>query len=95
MLEGHQFTPAGDVAPGEYLLVVVHGPAQVKVNTAGSTAIQPGDLLSTSTLAGSAGKAAMVSLDGVQTAVPGTVLGKALEAASGTDGMMYIFVTLQ
>lgn len=87
-------TPAGSVAPGEYLLVVVQGAAQVKID-AGSGNIQPGDLLSSSDAAGLAGKAEMVLISGVETAVPGTIFGKALESADGTQEMLYVYVTLQ
>jgi hypothetical protein len=50
----------GPIDPGEYLLVVVHGPCQVKADAA-STAIQPGDLLSTAGRTGYAAKAAETS----------------------------------
>ena len=88
-------TPEGDVAPGEYLLVVVQGPAQVNVSALDSGAVQPGDLLATSSVAGVAGKASTVSMNGVETAVPGTVFGKALEALDGKQEMIYVYVTLQ
>ena len=87
-------TPDGAAAPGEYLLVVVQGPAQVKASAlAGS--LQPGDLLSSAAQAGYAAKAAQVSLDGVETAMPGTVLGKVLEPLAEGEALVYIFVTLQ
>ncbi len=85
----------GPIAPGEYMLVVVHGPCQVKVDAA-STAIQPGDLLSTAGRTGYAAKAADVSIEGVRITPPGTVFGKALEPLdAGRDGLIYVFVTLQ
>jgi hypothetical protein len=87
-------TPAGPVPPGEHLLIVVQGPTQVKTS-AFSGAIQPGDLLSSAGPAGRAGKAAQVSIDGIQTAVPGTVFGKALEPLDTGDKLIYVFVTLQ
>lgn len=93
-LEGPEVTPAGNAAPGEYVLVVVQGPAQVNMNAL-SNNIQPGDLLSTSSNAGLASKAETMSLNGVQTAVPGTVFGKALEPMDGSKEMIYIYVTLQ
>ena len=89
-----EVTPAGDAAPGEYLLVVVQGPALANVEAAGAP-IEPGDLLSTGSGAGLAGRAAAVTLNGVQTAIPGTVLGKALEPLDGAQGTIYIYVTLQ
>jgi hypothetical protein len=88
-----EVTPAGSAAPGEYVLVVVQGPAQVKIDA--SSSVQPGDLLSTGIQAGLAEKAATVSLNGVETAVPGTVFGKALEPVDGSDDMIYVYVTLQ
>ncbi|MAU01217.1 MAG: hypothetical protein CL608_29080 [Anaerolineaceae bacterium] len=87
-------TPAGDAAPGEYVLVVVQGAAQVNVSAL-SSSIQPGDLLATSSTAGMASKASTVSVNGVETAVPGTVFGKALEPVDGTQEMIYVYVTLQ
>jgi hypothetical protein len=36
-----------------------------------------------------------VSLEGVETARPGTVLGKALEPLETGDQRIYVFVTLQ
>ena len=91
--ESPEVTPAGAAEPGEYVLVVVQGPAQVNVGALGRD-IRPGDLLATSGLAGLAGKAAMVSFDGVETAVPGTVFGKALETPTVEQEMIYVYVTL-
>lgn len=87
-------TPAGDVAPGEFLLVVVQGPALVRANSAVGS-IQPGDLLSTSGSGGLAGRAVTVNVNGVDTSMPGTVFGKALEPFDGTQEMIYVYVTLQ
>lgn len=89
-----EVTPSGEVPPGEYLLVVVQGPTQVNVNALGGT-IQPGDLLSTSSIAGAAGKAEMVTVNGVGTAIPGTVFGKALEHAGDAQTVIYVYVSLQ
>jgi hypothetical protein len=89
-----EVTPAGPVPPGEYLLVVVQGPAQVKASALAG-AIHPGDLLSSAGPAGQAAMAAHVSIEGVKTAVPGTVFGKALEALDQGDKLIYVFVTLQ
>jgi hypothetical protein len=89
-----EVTPAGPAAPGEMLLIVVQGPAQVKASAVAG-AIQPGDLLSTAGPAGRAAKAGQVSLEGVETARPGTVLGKALEPLETGDQRIYVFVTLQ
>ncbi len=86
-------TPEGPIAPGEYLLMVVHGPVQVKA-TAFAKSIQPGDLLSTAATTGFAAKASQLDLGGVQTAIPGTVIGKALEPLTGDKELIHIFVTL-
>jgi hypothetical protein len=94
-LAAMEVTPAGSAAPGEYVLVVVQGPAQVKASALGSGSIQPGDLLATGSSAGLASKAATVTMNGIETAVPGTVFGKALEPLDGTQDMIYVFVTLQ
>jgi hypothetical protein len=90
-----EVTPAGSAAAGEYVLVVVQGPAEVRVSALSSGSIQPGDLLSTGGAAGLAGKAAMVSVNGVETAIPGTIFSKALEPLNETQEMIYVYVTLQ
>jgi hypothetical protein len=87
-------TPEGAVAPGEYLLVVVQGPAQVKASALAGP-LQPGDLLSSAGQAGYAAKATKVTLGGVETAMPGTILGKVLESLDEGEALIYIFVTLQ
>jgi len=87
-------TQEGAAQPGETLLLVVQGPARVKVSAAAG-AIQPGDLLSSGAQSGLAAKAAVVSMQGVQTTLPGTVFAKALEALESGDGWIYVFVTLQ
>jgi hypothetical protein len=84
----------GAVQPGEYLLLVVQGPARVKVSAAAG-GIQAGDLLSSDAQAGFAAKASAISLQGVQTVLPGTVFAKALEAMESGEGWIYVFVTLQ
>jgi hypothetical protein len=91
-LEG--LTLEGAAQPGEYLLVVVQGSARVKVSAAAG-AIQPGDLLSSSAQAGVAACAAKITMEGVQTVLPGTVFAKALEALERGEGWMYVYVTLQ
>lgn len=88
------YTPEGTVAPGEYLLVVVQGPAQVKASALAG-AIQPGDLLSSANQVGYAAKATTVTLNGVETALPGTIFGKALESLDDGEALIYVFVTLQ
>ena len=70
------------------------GPAQVKASAL-SGALQPGDLLSSATLAGYAARASEVSLGETKIALPGTVLGKVLEPLDKGEALLYIFVTLQ
>jgi hypothetical protein len=89
-----EVTLAGPVPSGQYLLLVVQGPAQVKVD-ATSGALRPGDLLASAPLAAHAGRAPEIAVAGVSSAVPGTVLGKALERWEGGQGRIYVFVTLQ
>ncbi len=81
-LEGN--TLEGAAQPGETLLVVVQGPARVKVSAAAG-AIKPGDLLASSAQGGYAAKAA---------ALPGTVFAKALEALESGEAWIYVYVTL-
>jgi len=90
----HDYTPEGAVAPGEYLLVVVQGPAQVKASAA-EAPLRPGDLLSSASLIGYAAKAKKVTIDGVETTPPGTILGKVLESLDEGEALIYIYVTLQ
>jgi hypothetical protein len=89
-----QITAEGSVSPGEYLLVVVQGPAQVKASAL-TGSIQPGDLLSSAGQAGHAAKATEVTLGDIKAAMPGTVLGKALEPLDEGKALIYVFVTLQ
>jgi len=94
-LKGNQeITPEGPVPSGEYLLLVVQGPCQVKTSALAGT-IKPGDLLSTSREVGCAEKSNEVSISGIKTAVPGCVLGKALEPIDAGQKTIYVFVTLQ
>ncbi len=89
-----EVTPEGNASPGEYVLVVVQGPAQVKVSALNGGTIQPGDLLSTGGAGGVAAKAATVTIDGVEITVPGTIFAKALESVSDLQDMIYVYVTL-
>lgn len=84
----------GAVPPGDYLLLVVQGPAQVRASAVGG-AIQTGDLLASAATAGLAGKAGQISVEGVTLAAPGTVFGKALEPLQAGDGLITVYVTLQ
>lgn len=90
-----EVTPPGSAATGEFVLVVVQGPAEVKASTLGGGNIRPGDLLSSSDVAGAAGRATTMSDGGAATAAPGTVFGKALEPFTGDQEMIYVYVTLQ
>jgi hypothetical protein len=89
----NEITKEGPIAPGQYLLLVVHGPAEVNLEST-VVDLQPGDLLAVGGEPGVAGRAPTVSLAGVETPVPGTVLGKLLEAVDSTKGSAYVFVTL-
>jgi hypothetical protein len=91
---GLEVTLEGPVPAGEYLLLVVQGPARVKASAL-SSPIQPGDLLSSAAEAGYAAKAAQVTVEGVPLALPGTIFGKALEALDADRDLIYVFVTLQ
>jgi hypothetical protein len=89
-----EVTPEGPVPAGEYLLLVVEGPVQVKASALGG-AIRPGDLVSSAGEAGYAARAAEVEIEGASLALPGTVVGKALEPLAADQALIYVFVTLQ
>jgi hypothetical protein len=76
----------GPVAPGDYLLVVVLGPAQVKVETASGAGIRPGDLLT----AAPGGQAAKAS--GAESYPPGTIVGQAMGMLDKTQGSGLIWM---
>jgi len=84
----------GAIAPGDYLLIVVLGPAQVKVD-ASSTAIHAGDLLTASATGGRAMKAEPVKVGGVEFYPPGGIIGKAMEELDKGEGLIWAMVTLQ
>jgi hypothetical protein len=63
--------------------------------SAESGAFQPGDLLTTSALAGHAMKATPVDAGGVEFYLPGIIMGKALEPLEEGTGLIYALVTLQ
>jgi len=85
-------TPSGPVPPGELMLVVVHGPAEVRVEPyLGS--VEPGDLLVVGDISGHAAKA-LVGGDGGAPPT-GAVFAKALEAVDPDRETIYAFVTLQ
>jgi hypothetical protein len=81
----------GPIGPGDYLFVVVLGPAQIKV--AGGDGLTPGDLL-TAGGAGRAAKATPIKVGETTFYAPGTVIGQAmgaLEPAQG-DGLIWALV---
>ena len=83
----------GDVAPGEYLLIVVMGVAEVKVEGK-QASIQPGDSLSLSGASGQAAKAQQVTVDGVSFYPPGLTFGVALATPDPNTGLVPAFVSL-
>lgn len=74
--------------------VTLVGVVRVKATT-GNGAIQPGDLLTTSSTPGHAMKASPVELGGVEIYRPGTIVGKAMEPLSSGTGLIEVYVTLQ
>ena len=78
------------IRTGEYMLLVVYGPAQVKTSSIGGS-IAPGDLLTTGDLAGMARKVS----DRGRSETTGAVLGKALEPVGEGQALSYMFVTLR
>jgi len=85
-------TTPGPVQPGELMLVVVHGPAEVRVEPY-LESVEPGDLLVAGAISGYAAKA-IVAGDG--SAPPtGTVFAKALEAVDPDRETIYAYVILQ
>lgn len=87
-------TPPGAAAPGDFLLVVIQGPARVKAS-AFSGPISTGDLLSSANLGGLASKATEVDMGEAKIPIPGTVLGKALEDLESGEKLIYVFVTIR
>jgi hypothetical protein len=82
-----EFVAEGPIAPGEYLLIVINGPVQVKASALGGE-VKVGDLL---TVGGTAGTAAKVG----EATVDGAVFGKALEPLAAGDKLIYVYVTLR
>jgi hypothetical protein len=82
------------IAPGEFLLVVIEGPCNVKVNLDGGM-MQIGDLLSTAEQPGYARKAVQLEFDGVTITAPGTIFGKALEPLGNDQDLIYVYVGLR
>jgi len=83
----------GDEAKGDIPVAVV-GIVPCKVTGEGGE-IKAGDLLTTSSTPGYAMKAAPVDLGGIEIYRPGTILGKAMEDFSGTEGTILIYVNVK
>ena len=79
------------VEPGAYLLVVTQGPALMNASAL-QGAIQPGDLVASTGEVGHGGRAEGIA--GMLDAVPGTVVGKALESLGDGREPIYVYVTL-
>jgi hypothetical protein len=74
----------GDVAPGDYLLVITSGLAQVRV----TTGLTPGQRL---TVGDAAGLATLAGAD----AQPGLVFGRAMEAQPDENGLLWAVIDVQ
>jgi hypothetical protein len=85
-------TRPGLVEPGQLMLVVVHGPAEVRVEPY-LESVEPGDLLVAGAISGYAAKA-LVAGDG-STPPMGAVFAKALEAVDPNRETIYAYITLQ
>jgi hypothetical protein len=85
----------GPARPGDLLVIQVQGLAQVRVSV-GAGPIKPGDLL-TSGPGGLAQRAEpRLALDGTTLEyTAGTILGKALEAWEGGDGLIWVLIDLR
>lgn len=86
------FDPTAPIRPGDLMLMVVYGPAQVKAGAL-TTAVQPGDALTVGSAEPSAERPILTAAD--DTVEAGAVFGKALEASGDAQDLLYIFVTLQ
>jgi hypothetical protein len=87
-------TTEGAIAPGEYLLIVVTGVCEVKVDAADGP-IHPGDVLSVSNTQGLARRAQPLTLEGVSFYPPGITFGTALEPLDEGTGLIHMLVTLR
>jgi hypothetical protein len=83
----------GPIAPGDYLLIVVLGPAQVKAD-ASLAAIRPGDLL-TAPEGGQALRAEPVKVGGTEFYPPGPIIGKAMEELPEGKGLIWVMVMMR
>jgi hypothetical protein len=57
--------------------------------------IQPGDLLTTSSLLGHAMKASPIIINGIKIYPPGTIVGKALDQLASGQGIIKVLVTIK
>jgi hypothetical protein len=89
--EPREITPPGPVEPGDLVLIVVHGPAEVRVQPY-QESIEPGDLLVAGGIEGHAAKA-LVGGDGLSPR-PGTVFGTALERIDPERDTIFAYVNL-
>jgi hypothetical protein len=83
----------GDVQPGDYLFLVVYGPAQVKAD-ASLGAIAVGTRLASSMDPGYARALRTITIEGVQVAEATSSVGIALEPLDSGTGLISVFVTL-
>lgn len=83
----------GEPGPGK-VLVAQSGRVRVKVD-AGTSGIEPGDLLVTSAVTGYAMKSVPIAVAGTTFHRPGTLLGKALQPLSRGRGEILVLLTLQ
>lgn len=83
----------GEPGPGKYRIATV-GRVRIKVD-ASIGAIQVGDLLVTSDVAGMAMKSRPVAISGVEFHRPGTIIGKALEPHASGTGEILALLSLQ
>lgn len=81
------------IRPGAYLSVVTLGAYEAVKVDASAGPIRPGDLLATSASPGRSGKAAQLTLEGVEFTPAGTVVGKALGSLDSGTGTIPVFVS--
>ena len=85
----HTNSADGPAAPGDYLLVVVLGAAQVKVEATAAMDLRPGDLLAAAPN-GQATKAAPVRVGETTFYAPGTVFGQVMGAVE--NGLIWVWI---
>jgi hypothetical protein len=90
--EPREITPPGPAEPGDLVLIVVHGPAEVRVEPY-QELIEPGDQLVAGGIEGHAAKA-LTRGDG-SSPLSGTVFGTALERIDPERDTIYAYVAIQ